>query len=296
MKVILFCGGEGIKLNEYADTIPKPMVPVGYRPILWHIMKYYAHFGHNDFILCLGNQGDVIKDYFVNYNEYISNDFMLKAGSKIDLLSRDIDDWKITFVDTGANANLSERLLAVKDYVAGEEIFLVNYSDSLTDLDLNVMLDRFDKNKMVGMLLAVKPPRSFNIASINAHGKVTGLASLNKMDDVWVNGGYFVFTQEIFRHIDPSENLTEKTFSRLIQEGLLSAHAHDGTFLTIDSYKEKQMLDDMWAKGDTPWQVWKKKNGAGKKGPTPISNRLGRTEGLVYLLKLAILNLELLTI
>ena len=119
MKVVLFCGGQGTRLRDYSDTIPKPMVKVGYRPILWHVMKYYAHFGHQDFILCLGHQADVIKNFFLNYNEAISNDFVIsKGGNEVRLLNTDIDDWNITFVDTGINANLGERLLAVREYLA----------------------------------------------------------------------------------------------------------------------------------------------------------------------------------
>src|SRR5947207_3840019 len=134
MKVVLFCGGLGMRLREYSENIPKPLVQIGYRPILWNVMKYYAHFGHKDFILCLGWKGDLIKDYFLNYDERVSNDFVLSSGGKIDLLHQDIRDWRITFVDTGADASVGQRLLAVKSHLAGEEVFLANYSDGLSDL------------------------------------------------------------------------------------------------------------------------------------------------------------------
>src|SRR2546422_3922782 len=130
MKVVLFCGGLGTRMREYSETVPKPMVDIGYRPILWHLMKYYAHFGHTDFILCLGYKGNVIKDYFLHYDESISNNFVWSQGGKhIHLLSRDLDDWTITFVETGASANIGERLKAVEPYLQGEDIFLANYSD-----------------------------------------------------------------------------------------------------------------------------------------------------------------------
>src|SRR5690606_40419795 len=133
MKLVLCCGGEGIKLHQLDEKMPKPMVPIGNRPLIWHVMKYYAHFGHKDFILCLGIRGDAIKDYFTKYKEYISNDFVLK-GSKIDLFERDIDDWNITFVDTGIESSFSERSMKLSKYLDGEELFLVNSSDDLTDL------------------------------------------------------------------------------------------------------------------------------------------------------------------
>ena len=134
MKVVLFCGGLGMRIREASESVPKPMVHVGDRPILWHVMKYYAHFGHKDFILCLGYRADVIKNYFVNYNEFMSNDFVLSKGGKdVRVFNSDIDDWTVTFVDTGANSNIGQRLKAVERYLDGEEVFLANYSDNLTD-------------------------------------------------------------------------------------------------------------------------------------------------------------------
>ena len=137
MKVVLFCGGLGTRLRDYSESVPKPMVPVGYRPVLWHVMKYYAHHGHKDFILALGYKSDVIKDFFLNYSEAASNDFVLSRGGKqVDLLNTDIEDWTITFVDTGATSNVGERLRRVKPYVENEEMFMANYSDGLTDVQI----------------------------------------------------------------------------------------------------------------------------------------------------------------
>src|SRR6476619_7371153 len=151
MKVVLFCGGQGIRMREFSETIPKPMVNIGYRPILWHIMKYYAHYGHKDFILCLGHGADFIKNYFLNYNECISNDFILSGGGKkLQLFSSDIDDWNITFADTGMSSNIGQRLRAVEKYLDGEEMFLANYSDGLTDLPLDLQMDHFKREGKVG--------------------------------------------------------------------------------------------------------------------------------------------------
>ena len=138
MKVVLFCGGLGTRLREHSDTIPKPLVNVGYRPILWHLMRYYAHYGHKDFILCLGYRGDLIREYFLKYNECMSNDFTLsEGGRRVELHSSDIEDWRITFVDTGLHSNIGQRLLRVREHLRGEEVFLANYSDGLSDLPLD---------------------------------------------------------------------------------------------------------------------------------------------------------------
>ena len=171
MKVVLFCGGAGMRLRGYADDVPKPMVQIGTRPILWHLMKYYAHFGHKDFILCLGYKGNCIKDYFLHYDESVSNDFVWSQGGKnIQFLNRDIDDWTITFVETGANANIGERLKAVEPYLQGEEMFLANYGDGLSDVPLPDMLETFRKSNAVASLLLVQPTASFDIVHAGPGG------------------------------------------------------------------------------------------------------------------------------
>src|ERR1700704_930355 len=164
MKVVLFCGGADMRLRGYIDDVPKPMVQIGTRPILWHLMKYYAHFGHKDFILCLGYKGSVIKNYFLHYDEAVSNDFVWsQGGKKIHFLNRDIDDWTITFVETGANSTIGERLKATEPYLAGEEVFLANYSDGLSNVHLPTMVDAFHESKAVASLLLVQPTASFDI-------------------------------------------------------------------------------------------------------------------------------------
>src|SRR5215470_6293669 len=171
MKVVLFCGGAGMRLRGYSDDVPKPIVQIGTRPIIWHLMKYYAHYGHKDFILCLGYKGNVIKDYFLHYDEAVSNDFVWsKGGKKIHFLNRDIDDWTITFVETGANATIGERLKSVEPYLHGEEFFLANYGDGLSDLELPVMIDGFRKSKAVASMLLVQPTASFDIVRTTPGG------------------------------------------------------------------------------------------------------------------------------
>jgi glucose-1-phosphate cytidylyltransferase len=256
MKVVLFCGGMGTRLREYSETIPKPMVDIGYRPIIWHLMRYYAHFGHKDFILCLGYKGDYVKNYFLNYNECLSNDFTLFNGGKnIDLHGSDIEDWTISFVDTGLNANVGERLMAVKPYLAGEEVFLANYADGLSDLDLDLYLDHFYNHGHIASFLAVQPSQSFHVVSFDNGALINNIQPVG-CSDLWINGGFFAFKQEIFDYIQNEEELVCEPFQRLIQRKQLIAYRNPGFWACMDTLKEKLLFDDMYTAGKTPWAVW----------------------------------------
>lgn len=258
MKVVLFCGGLGMRIREYSEDIPKPMVPIGYRPILWHVMKYYAHYGHREFILCLGYRADVIKEYFLNYDECLSNDFTMSEAGKIQLANSDIHDWKITFVDTGMNTNIGGRLQAVRKYVEDEEVFLANYSDNLTDLPLPTMIKDFESHHHVASFLTVRPSQSFHMVSFDGGRSVGAITHVSK-SDVFINGGYFVLRREIFDYMKEGEELVEKPFERLIAKKLLSAYRYDGFFVSMDTFKERQMLDEAFTRGEAPWTVWSAK-------------------------------------
>jgi glucose-1-phosphate cytidylyltransferase len=255
MKVVLFCGGAGMRLRGYADDVPKPMVQIGTRPILWHLMKYYAHFGHKDFILCLGYMGGAIKDYFLNYDEAVSNDFVWsEGGKKISFLNRDIDDWTITFVETGVTATIGERLKAVEPYLRGEEMFLANYGDGLSDLDLPKMVDAFSRSNAVASLLLVQPTASFDIVRVAPRGTVADISALTQ-SDIWINGGFFVFRKEIFRYINPGEELVRQPFQRLIEKEALLSYKCPGFWQCMDTFKDKQCLEEL-NQGTAPWKVW----------------------------------------
>jgi glucose-1-phosphate cytidylyltransferase len=255
MKVVLFCGGAGMRLRGYADDVPKPMVQIGTRPILWHLMKYYAHFGHKDFILCLGHMGNSIKDYFLHYDESASNDFVWsKGGRDIQFLNRDIDDWKITFVETGANANLGQRLKAVEPHLEGEEVFLANYSDGLSDVPLPEVIDTFRRSKAIASLLLVQPTASFDIVHAGPEGMVGNICALSS-SDMWINGGYFVMRNEIFRYIQPGEELVREPFQRLIEKKALLAYKYAGFWQCMDTFKDKQRLEEL-NQSTAPWKVW----------------------------------------
>ena len=255
MKVVLFCGGAGMRLRGYADDIPKPMVPIGTRPILWHLMRYYAHFGHKEFVICLGHKGNCIKDYFLHYDESVSNDFVLSQGGKqIQLLNRDIDDWTITFVETGANSTIGERLKAVEPYLEGEEIFLANYGDGLSDLPLPQMIETFRQSDAVASMVLVQPTASFDIVTTGAGDRVTGISALTSTD-IWINGGFFVLRNEIFSQIYPGDELVRQPFQRLIERQALLAYKYTGFWQCMDTFKDKQRLEEL-NQAAAPWKVW----------------------------------------
>jgi glucose-1-phosphate cytidylyltransferase len=255
MKVVLFCGGAGMRLRGYADDVPKPMVQIGNRPILWHLMKYYAHFGHKDFILCLGYQGNAIKDYFLHYDESVSNDFVWSNGGKqVQFLNRDIDDWTITFAETGATSNIGQRLKAVESHLHGEDMFFANYGDGLSDAPLPAVLDTFQRSKAVASLLLVQPTASFDLVKAGPEGMVNEICPLTS-SDTWINGGFFVLRKEIFRYIQPGEELVREPFQRLIQKQALLAYKYTGFWQCMDTFKDKQRLEEL-NQGGAPWKVW----------------------------------------
>src|SRR5882757_3030626 len=265
MKVVLFCGGLGLRLRDYADHLPKPMVPIGYRPILWHVMRYFAHFGHQDFVLCLGYRGDLIKQYFLNYNEALSNDFVFSQGGKnLEIAGSDIHDWNITFAETGMRSNIGMRLKAVEKYVRDEEVFLANYCDGLTDLHFPTYLDYALEQDRVATFVTMKPNLSYHVVETGSDGLVTGIKELSRTG-IRINGGMFVLKQDIFRHMKDGEELVFEPFQRLIERKQLSSYAYNGFFATMDTFKDKQQLDDLYESGQPPWEIWKKPIGGAKK-------------------------------
>ena len=259
MKVVLFCGGEGVRLRDYSDQIPKPIVSVGYRPILWNIMKYYASFGHKDFILCLGYKADVIKNYFINYDETLSNNFVFSHGGKeIELLNSDIDDWKITFVDTGLASNIGVRLMMVRNYLKDEDVFLANYSDGLTDMCLPDMIDWFTKQEnKTAAFMAYQPTQSFHIVEREDGGVVKKISPISA-SGLFINTGYFILRNDIFDYMQYGDELVEQPFNRLIGENRLVSWEHKGFWASMDTFKDKKMLDDIYSQGNPPWEVWNK--------------------------------------
>jgi glucose-1-phosphate cytidylyltransferase len=259
MKVVIFCGGLGMRLREVGEDVPKPMVPIGSRPILWHLMKYYAHYGHTDFILCLGYRADTIKKFFLNYEETCSNDFVLSNGGReIELMNRDISNWRITFADTGLNANIGQRLMAVRQYLDGEETFLANYADGLTDMHLPSVIERFESGGKIANFVSVRPNLSFHAVSARPDGGVSEIKPVMETD-LRINGGYFLFRREIFDYMRPGEELVAEPFERLIAANELHTYQHDGFTASMDTFKDRQHFEELHATGSAPWEVWRSK-------------------------------------
>ncbi|MFP6828251.1 MAG: sugar phosphate nucleotidyltransferase [Gammaproteobacteria bacterium] len=257
VKVVLFCGGSGMRIREYSEAVPKPLVDIGRRPILWHLMKYYAHYRHRDFVLCLGYKGDVVKEYFLS-REPMGVGKMKRWTDReaVTKFHSEIEDWNITFVETGLDACVGQRLAAVQPYLHEGEPFLANYADGLTSLHLPDMLTDFQQYSPVGQFLSVRPENySFHAADTNADGRVTKFQRIDQAD-IWMNGGFFIFDYRIFDYILKDEDFVDEPFMRLIEEGQLRTLRFAGFWACMDTFKERVLLEDLIADGPAPWEIW----------------------------------------
>jgi glucose-1-phosphate cytidylyltransferase len=256
MKVVLFCGGLGTRLRDYSADVPKPLVPIGHKPILWHVMKYYAHFGHKDFILCLGYMGDKIKEYFLSGQVSIADDFVLSQGGKtLELVKSDTLDWRITCIDTGLRTNIGTRLKLVEEFLGGEEMFLANYTDGLTNMPLDKQIDAFRRSGKTACFMSSRPSQTFHVVSFGEDGSSVSDIRYVRDCDIWINAGYFIFRKEIFRYMEAGEDLVLQPFHRLIADDQLMTYKYE-PFWAMDTFKEQQELTDMVMQGRAPWQVW----------------------------------------
>ena len=276
MRTILFCGGAGLRIRDYSDSIPKPMIPIGGKPILWHLMHYYSQYGHKDFVLCLGYRASAIKEFFLNYRPQHYADCVVSGfGNTVEVIGDPQKDWRVAMIDTGIWRNIGERLLAVRDYVSGEEIFLANYSDGLSDVDLPAMIKTFRQSGKIACFLAVRPSFSLHLVDMDTDGRVNSIHA-SQDANLWINGGFFIFRSEIFDYIKDGEELVEAPFQRLIDADKLLAFKHEGFWRPMDTLKDRQILEDLVEHGAMPWCV------AGQSSVTPrnkSSPSLGRKVG-----------------
>jgi glucose-1-phosphate cytidylyltransferase len=257
MKVVLFCGGLGMRMRADNQSLPKPMMPIGSRPVLWHVMRYYAHFGHREFILCLGHGAQSVKDYFLNYQETTSNDFVLtKGGQHVQMLGTDISDWTISFIDTGLNTPIGERLRRVRPYLEGDGTFLANYGDVLTDAPMNDLIEQFEATDAVAQFLAVKPQDSFHVVDIAEDGRVNDLVPVATMP-LCINGGYFVLRQGIFDYLDEGDDLVMDGCIKAARDGRTRAVRYSGFWAPMDTLKERNALETQYRQGVSPWMLWR---------------------------------------
>ena len=244
-------------MRESEGSLPKPMMPIGHRPVLWHVMRYYAHFGHNEFILCLGHGAKSVKEYFLNYEETASNDFVLSKGGKhIELLDTDISDWRITFVDTGIETPIGERLRRVRHYLDDDQMFLANYGDVLTDAPLDDMVKQVRDSNDVASMLAIKPRESFHVVTLTGDSRVGGFVPVADMD-IRINGGYFVLRSEIFDYLHEGEDLVANACAAAAAEGRVQAYVYDGFWAPMDTLKERSVLERMYHSNTCPWMLWR---------------------------------------
>jgi glucose-1-phosphate cytidylyltransferase len=254
VKVVIFCGGLGVRMGEETKRIPKPMITVGGRPILWHIMSWYASWGHDDFVLCLGYKGECIKEYFLSYNEALSNDFVLSNGGReVELRGTDMSSWRIAFVDTGTHSTIAERLTAVQPYLEGDEYFLATYGDGLTDAPLPDMIDRLRSSGRTALFISVRPVYNAHVVHSDDEGFVRSIENMERAD-VWINGGFMVLRRNVFDYVQPGEELVVEPFRRMIDEGELLAYRYEGFWEPMDTIKDKQRLDALAESGNPPWR------------------------------------------
>jgi glucose-1-phosphate cytidylyltransferase len=256
MKVVLFCGGFGMRMRDGVTNAPKPMAMIGDRPLLWHVMRYYAHYGHTDFVLCLGYGASAVKDFFLSYDETRSNDFVIEGGARqVKLFKTDISDWRVTFVDTGLHSPIGERLRRVRGFVENEEMFLANYADVFTNAPLPDMIERFRASNAVVSLLAVPPTSSHHVVDVDESGLVTQVTPVRDLRQ-WENGGYFVLRPEIFDHLNEGEDLVEDAVVRLVPQGRVLGYQYKGYWSPADTVKERAQMEEMYHRGNCPWMVW----------------------------------------
>ncbi len=260
MKVVILCGGKGTRLREETEFRPKPMVPIGNRPILWHIMKTYAHFGHTDFILCLGYKGEMIKDYFRNYL-WNTCDITLKLGRQPDAKfhsRHQEEDWSVTLADTGEGSMTAHRLRQIQRYIPTGESFLLTYGDGVGTIDINACIASHRDSGKICTLTAVHPAGRFGALRIEDDGRIQKFSEKPQFEDAYVNGGFMVCEHSLFSYLpdDPGMMLERQPMDDLVRDGQLNAYRHDGFWQPMDTYQENQHLNAMWAEGRAPWKIW----------------------------------------
>lgn len=257
MKVVILAGGYGTRLSEETDIKPKPMIEIGGKPILWHIMKLYSSYGYNDFIICCGYKGYVIKEYFINYYNH-QNDFTINlSNGDIDIHNRKSEPWKVTLVDTGANTMTGGRLKRVKDYI-GDETFMLTYGDGVSNVNINELVKYHKKNNKLATITAIQPPGRFGALNINSSNNVDEFIEKPAGDGAWINGGFFVLEPKAIDYINDDSTVWEQEpLKQLASEGALSAYKHTGFWKPMDTLRDKLELEDLWKSKEAPWKLWK---------------------------------------
>ena len=259
MKVVILCGGQGTRIRDVAENIPKPMIPIGNYPILWHIMKLYAHQGFNEFVLCLGYKSEVIKDYFMNYEAHTS-DFTIQLGKKNEIEFHnkvEEEDWKITFAETGLHAMTGARVHKIKPYIENGESFLLTYGDGLSDVNLKALIDFYQAHGKTLTLTGVRPAGRFGELMSDDSGTITEFNEKPQATEGRINGGFFVANYSIFDYLKDDDSLVfeQEPMKQLVSDGQLAQYTHDGFWQPMDTYREFLLLNNLY-KNKAPWVKW----------------------------------------
>lgn len=262
MKVVILAGGLGTRISEESHLKPKPMIGIGDQPILWHIMKYYSSFGFNEFIICCGYKGHVIKEYFADYYLHRSDiTFDFSAGNNMTVHENVAEPWRVTLVDTGLNTQTGGRVKRVQKYI-GDEPFMLTYGDGVSTVDLNALLEQHKKSGKVATLTATQPGSRFGVLDIAEDDcTIRHFREKAKEDGNWINGGFMVMEPEIFEYLSPDEScvLEQKPLWTLAETGKLGVYKHNGFWQCMDTQRDKGLLENLWNSGDAPWKVWEEK-------------------------------------
>lgn len=257
MQVVILCGGMGTRLREETEYKPKPMVEIGGRPILWHIMKMYAHYGYSRFILCLGYKGNMIKEYFLNY-EAMNNDFTIQLGLRQTMScfnNHQEQDYEVTLVDTGLNTMTGGRLKRIENIIDSDQ-FMVTYGDGLSDVNISELVQFHKAHGKNATLTSIRSPSRYGILELSGDNNVKSFSEKIRTD--WINGGFFVFNRDVFRYLDADCVLEQEPMHGLVRDNQLMAFQHDGFWIGMDTYREYQILNEMWENNRAPWNIWQK--------------------------------------
>lgn len=259
MKVVLLAGGFGTRISEESHLKPKPMIEIGERPILWHIMKIYSHFGFNDFIVCLGYKGTSIKEYFANYYLHESDvTFDFRGQNSQTIHNHCAEPWKITLVDTGLNTMTGGRVKRISKYI-GNEPFLLTYGDGVSDLNIRAVVNFHRKHGKIATVTATQPAGRFGAMELDEEGRVNGFKEKPKGDGAWINAGFFVFEPSVLSYIEDDTTVLEKEpLEKLAAQGELVAYKHEGFWQPMDTLRDRVALENYWQNGDAPWKLWDK--------------------------------------
>lgn len=256
MKVVILAGGFGTRLSEETEIKPKPMIDIGGKPILWHIMKIYSSYGFSEFIICCGYRGYVIKEYFINYAKHMCDVTINLKSGKLDINKNNSEDWKVTLIDTGLNTMTGGRIKRIKEYI-GDEDFLLTYGDGVSDVNIIELVEFHKEKKGLATLTAVQPSGRFGALSINNESKIETFIEKPTGDGAWINGGFFVCNPKVIDYIDNDSTIWERApLENLANEGKLHAYKHSGFWKPMDTMRDKNELEELWQQGEAPWKIW----------------------------------------